>query len=81
MKVTREPKKPTQFRPITVVIESEGEADLLWAMLNMGSASHKRMLDEFGGKDFKDIQAVSTQDQWYNFNSVYDPRLPLTDRF
>lgn len=76
MKATRKEVEP-KFEPITITIESEKEANLIWYALNIANT----MLPQFytGDKTAREnIQAIDSYPMWDNFDEVFTPKGEVT---
>jgi hypothetical protein len=71
MKVMREPVKPV-FRPISIILESKEEADLMWHLLNRGKGENTHLAEYFSRHNFK-YDSTKEYIMWSSLNDVYDP--------
>jgi hypothetical protein len=66
MKVTRE---ENTFKPITITLENQEEADALWHILNCGEG---RSLNRY--TEDKNIEYINKHRMWSTFNAAYQPK-------
>ena len=69
MKVTREEVKPP-FVPITIVIETEQEARMLWHRLDV---DYRRLRDYCQDVGIQP-ESLKSEDAYYSLNVVYRPK-------
>lgn len=66
MKVTREEK----FTPITIVLETKEEADIMWHLLNMPTSPVQNNADQYGFK----ISYSNHSSMFESYNLNHDAR-------
>ena len=73
MKVYRTQEEP-KFEPITIVLETEDEATMLWNKLNINPDG--RAVDTQIMARMQEIRShrVLNQNMWSSFNNTYRPR-------
>jgi uncharacterized metal-binding protein len=67
MKVTKE-QPPTKFEPITIVLETEEEAELMWAMLNISPVDFDACCKRCG---VKVRYSETKRNMFLNFNDLF----------